>query len=131
MLILTLLQAGGAVPNTQVAPWWNISINSLKYGTTTSEHKIKKLIIVYSVEGKTAKCNSTCTSAKVWGRPRAVRVNIDQLHVRGMATDRLLMRLLSALVLSSPPGAPVDALHLISIEFHSTGLVYSKYICFN
>lgn len=68
------------------------------------------------------------------GRTRAARVNVDQLHsehVRGMATDRLLMRPLSALVLSSPPGAPVDALHLISIEFHSTELVYSKYACFN
>lgn len=59
---------------------------------------------------------------------------MDQLHgesVRGMATDRLLMSPLSALVLSSPPGAPVYALHLISIEFHSTGLVYSKYMCLN
>lgn len=51
--------------------------------------------------------------------------------VRRMATDRLLMRPLSALVLSSPPGTPVDALHHISIEFHSTELVYSKYICLN
>lgn len=73
-------------------------------------------------------------TVRVWGQCRAVRVNMDQLHgeyVRGMATDRPLMRPLSALVLLSPPGAPVDAPHLISIEFHSTGLVYSKYVCFN
>lgn len=58
----------------------------------------------------------------------------DQLYVEplhGKATDRLLMRPLSGLVLPSPPGAPVDVLRHISIEFHSTGLVYSKYICLN
>lgn len=68
------------------------------------------------------------------GESRVVRVNVDQLHgepVQGMATDRLLMRPLSGLVLFSSPGAPVDVLYHISIEFHSTGLVYGKYICLN
>lgn len=73
-------------------------------------------------------------SALLRGESRVVRVNVDQLHgepVQGMATDRLLMRPLSGLVLFSSPGAPVDVLYHISIEFHSTGLVYGKYICLN
>lgn len=51
--------------------------------------------------------------------------------VPGKATDKLLMRPLSARVLSSAPGPAEDAPHPSSIEFHSTGLVYNKYVSFN
>lgn len=61
-------------------------------------------------------------------------MNMDELcgeRLHGKTTDKLLMRPLSALVLSSAPRASEDALHLISIELNSTGLVYNKYVCFN
>lgn len=86
------------------------------------------------VKGRGVQHRADYRSAVEKGQSRVVRVNVDQLHgesVHGMATDRLLMRPLSGLVLSSPPGTPVDVLYHISIEFHSTGLVYSKCICLN
>lgn len=130
MLILLLLEAGGAVSNTQVALCWYIRLNSIKYLTARLGHKMRKPVTVYSVGVRMQQYADYRFEASpelyelTW-------ISCNGEYVHGMATDRLLMRPLSALVLSSPPGAPVDALHLISIEFHSTGLVYSKYICFN
>lgn len=136
------------VNSTTASGWWccskhpggsvveYIRLSTLKYLTIKLGHKMwHKSLNVFYLVGSKAECDTmqTCRSA-VFSQSRVVRVNVDQLHgesVHGMATDRLLMRPLSGLVLSSPPGAPVDVLYHISIEFHSTGLVYSKYICLN
>lgn len=131
------------VNSTAASGWWRSSKHA---GGSAVEYKLSEMPhnnIGTQTEGvyKCWSCGGQRSQAACWlpilglaGQSRVLRVNVDQLHsesVRGMATDRLLMRPLSALVLSCPPGAPVDALHLISIEFHSTGLVYSKYICLN
>lgn len=105
-LILPALQAGDAAPNLRAEQQ---SQNSVTVGD----------------EDKSPP-TAGCSGAGI--------VNTDELRgerVHGKATDKLLMRPLSAPVLSSAPGATEDAPHLISIEFHSTGLVYNKYVCFN
>lgn len=105
-LILPALQAGDAVPNPPREPQSQDSV------TAGDEDESPP--------------TAGCLGAAI--------VNVDGLRgkrVHGKATDKLLMRPLSARVLSSAPGPSEDALHLNSIEFHSTGLVYNKYVCFN